>query len=346
MEATQDILTSALQLAPSVHVYLRNKDQIQVGLNPQNSLCLPTSLHTIIKKCDGFTSIAKLLELTDLDQDSILQVLNLLVERGLLIWVNPDFKKLTSNQQSHHLDASRAVNSNAKLVNQRANIRLVIVGSGRLGSTLALLLGNSGFSNLRVLDSNPVTLNDLTPWGFSRIDVNLRRDYVIQTMLERIHQGQLKTMRLKETRSKPDLFIFAPDPVSDLPYFDPKISDLAIESDTPFITLATSPKSALITSVINPGSAGCIRCYHLHQSDRDNVWPRLVTQLIGKTIPDPTPTNLILRAALHGYEQICSWLELGSTDENYWQSLTSAGEVTHLEVLPHADCGCTWLAKN
>ncbi len=346
MKTTKDILSSTLQLAPGVHIYLRNKDQIQVGLDPQNSLCLPAALHGLLKKCDGYTSVAKLIDLFNVEQDSILQILNLLVNRKLLICVNHGTTQLTSNQQSHHLDASRSVNSIAHLVNQRSKIRLVIVGGGRLGSTLALLLGNSGFSNLRVLDSTKVTLNDLTPWGFSRLDVNLRRDFVIQTMLERVHRDQLKSMRTKETRSKPDLFVFAPDPVSDLPYLDPKLADVAVESDTPFIALATSPASALITSVINPGSAGCIRCYHLHQSDRDDAWPRLVTQLIGKQVPDQTPTSLILRTALHGYEQISRWLENELTQDNHWQNLTNSGEISNFDVPAHADCGCTWLAKS
>lgn len=346
MKTTNDILTSTLQLAPGVHIYLRNKEQIQVGLDPQNSLCLPAALHGLLKKCDGFTSVAKLIELFNVKQDSILQILKLMVNRKLLIFVDPGTRQLTSNQQSHHLDANRSVNSVAHLVNQRSKIRLVIAGGGRLGSTLAILLGNSGFSNLRILDSTPVTLNDLTPWGFSRLDVSLRRDFVIQTMLERVHRDQLKTMRTKETRRKPDLFIYAPDPVSDLPHFDLNLANEAIESDTPFIALATSPTSALITSIINPGNSGCIRCYHLHQSDRDDAWSRLITQLIGKQMPDATPTNLILRSALHGYEQICKWLENGLTNDNHWQNLTASGEITYFEVPAHADCGCTWLAKS
>lgn len=345
MEITNNFSATALQFAPGVHIFLRDKDQIQIGLNPSNSLQLPAQLHGLLKKCDGFTTVQQILDLAELkqlDPKSIAQILKLLVSQNLLNVTDPKINNLTRNQQSHHLDASRAINGDSILVNQRANIRLDIVGGGRIGNTLALILGNSGFSNLRVFDSTPVKLHDLTPWGFSRLDVGLRRDYVIQTMLERIHRGQLKSMRSKESRTKPDLIIYAPDPVADWPWFDPSLTDWALEIDVPFMAITSSATNSIVTSVINAGVAGCIRCFHLHQADRDSAWPRLVSQLIGKQIPDPTPTNLVLRTALQAYEQISHWLAKPETLSGSWQSITETGQISQFNVPPHSECGCLW----
>ncbi len=343
MTTTDNFKTAALQFAPGVHIYLLDQERIQIGLDPQSSLRLPAQLHSLLKKCDGYTTVEKILDLAQLkqlDRNSIEQILNMLVVQGLLIKVNSDLTNLTSNQQSHHLDASRAVNGNAELITKRANIRISVVGAGRIGSTLTLILGNSGFSNIRVFDSKPVSLNDLSPWGYSRLDIGLRRDFVLQTMLERIHRGQLKSMRSKETRSKPDLIIYTPDPLADLPWLAPDLADWAMQIDVPYFVISGSPKRTLVTSIIHGANSGCLRCYHLHQVDRDEVWPRLVSQLMGKEIPDPTPTSLVLQSALFGYEQITNWL-IGQTESN-WHSIEGVGEVAEFSLPLHRECGCLW----
>ena len=345
MKSYSKINTASLILAPGVHLLNRDQDSIQVGLNPRTSLVLPKAILAILKKCDGYTTVTqihKLAQLNGLDPESTLEVLNLMVDQGLLRKVDPQIESLSANQQSHYLDSSRSVGFEAEKINQRATKRLAVVGGGRLGTTISILLGNSGFSNLRILDSSPVTLNDISPWGASRLDVGLRRDFVIQTMLERIHRGQLKTMRTKESRVKPDLIIYAPDPVSEIPWLDPNLANWAIELDVPYLVASSSPIESFVSSVLIPGKSGCIRCYHQHQTDRDPIWPKLVAQLVGKVSPDFTPTDLVLRTGLFAYQQICKWFDEPEVNSNTWWALTTTDPIVEFEIPPHSECGCIW----
>lgn len=340
---------AALALAPGIHLLNRDQESIQVGLNPRTSLVLPKAMLAILKKCDGYTSIEqlkKLAQLNLLDPESAQETLNLMVDQGLLRKVDPQVESLSSNQLSHYLDSSRSVGFEAEKINQRATKRLAIVGGCRLGATISLLLGNSGFSNLRVLDSSPVTLNDISPWGASRLDVGLRRDFVIQTMLERIHRGQLKAMRTKESRVKPDLIIYAPDPVSEIPWLDPNLANWAMELDVPYLVASSSPTESFVSSVLTPGKSGCIRCYHQHQTDRDPIWPKLIAQLVGKVFPDFTPTDLVLETGLFAYQQICEWFNESEPNSNTWWKLTTTNHRAKFEIPPHSECGCIWQLSN
>lgn len=336
---------AALTLAPGVHLLSRDQQRIQVGLNPRTSLVLPKAMLAILKKCDGYTTVdqlTKLAKLNELDPQSTMETLNLMLAQGLLRKVDPSVESLSANQQSHYLDSSRSVGFEAEKINQRATKRLAIVGGGRLGATISLLLGNSGFSNLRILDSSPVTLSDISPWGASRLDVGLRRDFVIQTMLERIHKGQLKTMRTKESRVKPDLIVYAPDPVSEIPWFDPNLANWAMELDVAYLVASSSPNEAYVSSVLTPGKSGCIRCYHQHQTDRDPIWPKLIAQLVGKVSPDFTPTDLVLGTGLFAYQQICKWMEQPELNSSTWWAITTTEHIAKFEIPPHAHCGCIW----
>jgi hypothetical protein len=345
MDNQKNVLNQTLFLSPTTQILIRNSYEIQLGLNPDTALKLPIGFKPLLKKCDGVATVndvAKFAETLGFDFESTVSTLQLLTERGLMAREVSNLTSMTRNQNSHLLDAQRSTGTNAESIKQRSKARVTIFGAGRLGSSIALLLGNSGFSNLRVIDQSEITNSDLLPWGASRIDVGQRRDYVVQTMLERIHKGQLKTMRLKETRSKPSLIIYAPDPGADLPWLDPQLADCALSNDLPFIVVASSATEALITSIIKPGLTGCIRCYHQHQTDRDAAWPQLIAQLIGRKFADPTPTELVLNAAFFAYRQISNWCDFGATANNIWWRMNLAAEIKEDSNYLHLNCGCFW----
>ena len=345
MQKNQDINSKVLRLAPTVFILRRNKNEIQIGLNPETSLAMPIILADVLAKFDGLKSVQEIINSTnsiDLDPGSILNLIEHLVNIKFLIEAPGELKTLTKNQASHLLDAQRDTNSNPISIKRRTNSHIAIFGAGRLGASIALLLGNSGFANLRVIDANKVTATDLLPWGASRIDIGIRRDYVVQTLLERIHSGQLKTVRQKETRQKPDLVIYAPDPISDIPWLNPQLTDWAISADIPHLIAATCPTSSLISPILTPGNNGCVRCFHFFQTDRDTAWPQLITQLVGRTAPDFTPTALVMQTALMAFQRITGWIDGSSADSPTWSNLTTALELSSFEIPPHSKCGCVW----
>jgi hypothetical protein len=349
MDNQKNLLNQTLFLSPATQILTRNRFEIQLGLNPDTALMLPTAFRSLLKKCDGVATVhdvAKFAETLGFNFESTVSTLQLLTERGLMVREVSNLSSLTKNQNSHLLDAQRSTGADSESIKLRSKARITIFGAGRLGSSIALLLGNSGFSNLRVIDQAVVTNSDLLPWGASRIDVGQRRDYVVQTMLERIHKGQLKAMRLKETRTKPSLIIYAPDPGADLPWLDPQLADYALSNDLPFLVVASSATEALITSIIKPGLTGCIRCYHQHQTDRDAAWPQLIAQLVGRSIADSTPTVLVLSAAFFSYRQISNWCDFGTAANNIWWRMNLAAEIKEDSNYPHLNCGCFWPKVN
>ena len=342
-------LKMKLRLAPNVHLLQRSKSEIQIGLSPINCVRLPSQFRTVIAKCDGSTSVDQLLNAAKsigFDHISALNTLKLLFDRQLLIAEIAELKSLTKNQESHLRDAHRSTYVSQTSVANRTKTHITISGAGRLGMTIGLLLGNSGFSNLRILDDSPVLASDLIPWGASRVDVGQRREQVAQMILERIHPGQLKSVRQKETREKPNLIIYAPDPIADFPWIDPQLADGAVARDISFLVAATSPTQSLVSAIQVPGVNACLRCFHLNQADRDLAWPQLISQLIGVKAPDITPTDLILRTAFFTFNKVCEWVDLKPEVESIWYSITDKTE-QKLTVLPHVQCGCQWnLAKN
>lgn len=345
MQKNYEINSKVLRLAPTVFILRRNKNEIQIGLNPKTSLAMPVILADVLTKFDGSNSVQQIINSAtsiDLDPGSLLNLIEHLVNIKLLIEAPSELKTLTKNQASHLLDAQRDTNSNPISIKRRTNSHIAIVGAGRLGTSLALLLGNSGFANLRVIDANKVTATDLLPWGASRIDIGIRRDYVVQTLLERIHSGQLKTVRQKETRQKPDLVIYAPDPISDIPWLNPQLTDWAISTDIPHLIAATCPTSSLVSPILKPGKDGCVRCFHFFQTDRDAAWPQLITQLVGRTSPDFTPTALVMQTALLAFQRITGWIDGSSPESSSWSNLTKSLELSHYEIPPHSKCGCIW----
>lgn len=349
MISTEKFLAATIRIAPAIHLLNRDKENIQLGLDPQTCMQLPEQFRKILEKCDGYSTVNELAQLgiqLGFDFDSTVHTLYLLTQRGLLIEQTPALQKLTSNQASHLLDAQRSTQSDPQRIAERTKARITIFGAGRTGATLALLLGNSGFANLRIIDPNLITAADLSPWGASRIDIGQRRDVLVHTLLERVHRQQLRTTRLKESRSKPNLIIFAPDPVADIPWLNPDLADLAIAADSPFLVIATCPANSLVSSVIIPGVAGCVRCFHQHQNDRDSVWPQLMSQLIGRNVPDQTPTDLVLSTALFAYHQVANWIDLEKTESNVWWKLDRTSKISSISNMPHNQCGCFWqLAK-
>lgn len=344
MDQSEKLLQFKPRISPSVHLLTRSKTEIQLGLDPNNSIRMPTAFREILNHCNGSTKISEILEMAqknEIDTASTLQILKLLIELNLLVIDLGGLKTLSTNEISHLNDAQRSTINQSNATKNRIKARITIIGAGRIGSTLALLLGNSGFANLRIIDYQLTKRTDLLPWGASRVDVGIRRDYVTQTLLERVYPGQLKSMRLKESLSKPDLFIFAPDPIADFPWLSPELADKALRTDTPFIVVASCPTSSIITSILYPGISGCIRCYHHSQIDRDPAWLQLTTQLIGRVIPDPTPVDLVLQTAHFAFNVVTNWIDTKENSLNTWWQYSRQG-ISEFENYLHVNCGCIW----
>lgn len=335
------------RLQPGLPVLTRSQSEIQLGLNPLTSIRFPIEFKPVLSRCDGATEFAEILELAsalNFDVESTKNVISNLIGTNALVLETPDLGEISTNQKSHLLDAQRATQNNAEAVSKRTNCRIEIYGLGRIGMTISLLLGNSGFSNLRLVDAQPVTNTDLLPWGASRIDLGTRRDNVAETLLSRIHREQTRKPNYRDSRQDTSLIIYVTDPNSDFPFFEPDLADEATAHDIPYLIIGASSTISTVSSVLIPGESGCVRCLHLSQTDRDSAWPVLVAQLVGREIPDLTPTALVLRTALFAYQRISNWVELKQNEANTWWQLTEQSESSFINY-PHQNCGCNGLTE-
>lgn len=331
-----------LKLLPGLPLLIRNATELQLGLDPGNAIRLPIEFRKVLNKFDGFASLKEVLNYaldSGFDHNSTKVTIENLISLNYLIPEMQLTKDLTLNQKSHLLQGQRATNDDPAATAKRLDSVITIYGAGRIGLTLALLLGSSGFSNIRIVDYELITSTDLIPWGASRIDIGQRRDQVALTLLGRVHKDQLKILQFRDDRFKSDLIVYAQDAIADFPFYPIQLTDEALSCETPYLIIGAGSHSTHVSSVLLPGESGCVRCLHLNQSDWDNAWPTLITQLMGQKLPDLLPNHLVLPSALLAFQHIANWVDGGKSEPNTWWQLEDSSQKVFFNY-PHNECGC------
>ena len=242
-----------------------------------------------------------------------------------------------------HLIAMHREQLEPNELSKRVDTEIVIIGAGRMGTTIAVLLANAGYPTIRVHDKQPVTLADVTTWGASRIDVGMRRDFTAHLIIERIYRGTWPRILRKMQTATRKLVILCPDPVADWPWFAPNLTDDLISKDQPHIVVASSPSNVHFSSVIVPGKSACMRCHDAHLTEIDSAWPLITSQLIGRPMLDVTPSGLILYAAHFITQAVHRWVIEKQADANrLWDIAWPSFNATYNSMSVHPACGCQW----
>ncbi|NBU31905.1 MAG: hypothetical protein EBS36_01870 [Actinobacteria bacterium] len=315
---TYPIFTTGIQ------VLWRSRDEVQFGVNPQTRiLASAAAADFLIENCSGTKPVSELLSLAQaegFDLTSIRSLLARLLENGFL-----------------------TQRSGESIVENLQDIEIVIKGAGRLGTTVAILLAETGIANIRIIDSRPVGLADITAWGPSRIDVGMRRDHTALLLLERTIRGSWPRMLRPHKPVSRRLAILCPEPIGRTPWFASNIADELMAGGQPYLVASTGAEGALVSTVLTPGSTACVRCYHCRLTDLDHCWPLLSSQLIGRSGPDLASARLILHVAHLIVELTIDWLANPEESESgiysmAWPSLTSEFS----PISAHLACGCQW----
>jgi len=334
-------------------VLWRDADHIQIGLHPLNSVILEARIAVpLLEMCNGQThtdAVVRELMSTGVSKEQCEFMLTRLMRNRLMRNLPQRISGLQSNGLAaiSHNDAPRLLMqreiSNSLQKSQRSLTAVHLHGLGRLGMTVTAALASAGFADLRVHDSTVVTAQDVTTFGASRIDIGNRRDFVALQLIERVQAGV--TSRNHALKHKPtnELHVYMPDAVADYPWFDYSLGQNCMSRDIPHLVATLAQQTALITSVVTPGTTGCLRCLHLHNADHDRTWPLINAQLIGRKAPDLSPIGLVIQTAMLVVEQVSRWVDEGTTDENRIVSLGWPSQRTGVMInTPHPDCGCTW----
>ena len=307
-----------------INVLWRNKNEVQFGIDPANQVRTDAKIAAhLIANCTGqltLDEVVKVATRENLDSEKLLLTVSRLMKAGLMT-------------------------TESELASQRIlpDAQVEVMGAGRLGTTVAILLAERGFKNIHIHDPNKVTLSDVTAWGASRVDVGARRDHTALMIIERIQRGVWPRM-VRAAKAKANrLVILCPDQVGQSVWFAPGLTDHLLAVDLPHLVAGAGKHQALVSTVLHPTHTACLRCHDARLTDLDSAWPLLTTQLIGRQTQDLAPTGLLLHAATLVMEIVCKWTQEASyVESGFWQIEWPSTNKTFSQLSTHSACGCQW----
>ena len=337
------------KLSPGVHIFVRDSETLQIGLDPNSALIVDAKLlRLLLPLLDGHHSFDELVKSAQANQIDITSMINFLelLESATLLTCDPASNELSTNFATNEItriSLQREARNNSNKMLRRATTEISIYGAGRLGTTISLLLASSGYPILRVIDSHSVNAADVTPWGASRIDIGVRRDQVAMQIIERVSRGSSGRNAYLKFSPKNRLAILVPDQVADSPWMDPLATEQFLANDIPHMVAALATKECHVSSMILPGQTPCIRCAYQLQCDIDPAWPRIAQQLMSKVSQDLATSTLVMRSALFVVHQIDQWIETETVSANQIHVLRqNESDVMALPTALHPSCGCAW----
>lgn len=301
-------------IAPGVHLLTRPDGSMQVGIDPRRSVVVPAAFATAVSD--------------DVSQGVCPDVL-----AGFLTPPADDVSGL---------DPLLRLNAGRHPVPGATRTQVRIHGAGRLGTTIALLLAGCGLPHIRVVDNRSVGLEDVTPWGASRVDIGARRDLTCATIMERVRRDALHK-QLHPAHVERLLVVYAPDQRADWPWADVTECDEWLAADTPHIVAITSGDTGAVSHVIEPGVTPCARCAHEARADVDPAWPVLDAQIRNKQSVDTAPLPVVLVTALLTVTRVVGWLADGAHGMVGLTYTAWPGAAVSPDPWgAHPACGCTW----
>ncbi|WP_216214493.1 TOMM precursor leader peptide-binding protein [Amycolatopsis aidingensis] len=303
------------RLRPGLEVLERGAGEVQIGLDPRHAVVasgLPQPVIEILRGLDGSASTRTLLDLApDEDAEHLRALLTGLAERGLL----EDAMAAGQGPSPEHC-------------------ALALHGGGRLAVSLATLLAAAGVGHLDVRAGGIVGGDELGS-GYAEADIGLPRRRVI---LQAVRRANVRTQTTRLTRPRqPDLVL-----LTDAVVPAPEVVRELVADGLPHLPVRVREGTGIIGPLVYPGRSSCLRCADLHRTARDPSWPRVASQLAGRTQPAELSTvhataalacTQVLRALRHTDEPPPVWNATLEIDAD-------AGTVAHRCWLPHPDCWC------
>jgi bacteriocin biosynthesis cyclodehydratase domain-containing protein len=227
----------------------------------------------------------------------------------------------------------------ARVMSSRHAAAVEVLGAGRAGATVAMLLAAAGVGHVTVTDTGAVRPADLSPGG-------IRGPGARQASRAEAARSALpgRATSASPSRASPatsgSTVVLAPVGSVIPPEW------LGRVRHRPHLPVVVRETTAMIGPLVLPGRTPCLRCVELTRGDRDPVWPVLAAQLIGgpRSI-EPGDVVLASAAASIAVLHVLAWLDCGSLELP-----SSAGGSLELSlvdlrlrrrtVAAHPGCGC------
>jgi hypothetical protein len=214
---------------------------------------------------------------------------------------------------------------------------VVVHGGGRVGATLAALLGAAGVGQVHVVDRGPVRPADLAPGGLVTGDLHRSRATAAADAIRRaapeVQTGQLASHRM------PDLVVIATArPV------DTELAAALHGAGLPHLVVGVRETTAVVGPLVLPGWTTCLRCTDLYRADRDPAWPLLAAQLTSLRSEAAEPCDVLLAtlaAALGGLQCLAHLDGEPAACRNGTLEFALPGwRLRRRSWPPHRRCGC------
>jgi hypothetical protein len=215
---------------------------------------------------------------------------------------------------------------------------VAVLGAGRTGLGVALGVASAGVGCVLVEDAAAVQPGDQQPGGYAADDVGRPREEAARDVLARLCPSTRTTVR---GRTCPDLVVLvAAGPL------DPARAHGLLQQDLAHLAVVWGERDVAVGPLVVPGSSSCLTCQHLHRTDRDPDWPRLVAELSGGARRPFEEGSMAAVAAAVATSQVLAHLDEGAVPVTLDATLETAlpgGAVAVRAWPPHPRCGCRGL---
>ena len=338
-------------LKPALRRLWRDPATLQLGIGPAGAVLISgieLADTALIDLLDGTRDLAELYaeaqrrghepqRLHDLvDALSDAEVLDEPAERGRPVEVRrvPDLLSLSLL----HREPGAAV----RIMGARENAAVEVLGAGRVGASVAMLLTAAGVGQLDISDNGPVRQADVAPGGIRSLGSRqVSRADAARALLSTGAPTAYPSRRPERAAAtSPALAILAPTGSMLPPEW------LAAVRHRPHLPVVIRETTAIIGPLVLPGRSPCLRCVELNRGDRDPTWPALAAQLIGQGHGvEPCDIALASAAASIVALHVLAWIDNGEASPP--PSLGGTLELSLADlrlrrrtIAPHPGCGC------
>jgi bacteriocin biosynthesis cyclodehydratase domain-containing protein len=234
----------------------------------------------------------------------------------------------------------RTPGSAARVMAAREESAVEVLGAGRVGACVAMLLAAAGVGEIDVTDAGPIRQADFTPGGVRSLGSRqaTRADAVRALLAGR---PSSRRGRFGPDAPRTDATVVLAPSTSIVP---PEW--LGQVRHRPHLPVVIRETTAVIGPFVLPGQTPCLRCVELTRGDRDPAWPVLAAQLIGERHSvEPCDVALASAAASIVALHILAWLDRGidpppPTVAGTLELALSDLRLRRRTVAAHPGCGC------
>lgn len=213
--------------------------------------------------------------------------------------------------------------------------RIRLVGAGRLGHSVAVLLCRTGLEVLHLVDNDPPD-----PVLYRGVGAIGNQAAALAAVLDGSTGTEVRVANhwTKPDGDEPDLTIVA----SDRAECDRVVTDGLVRADQPHLILRSRAGGAVVGPLVHPGRSACVRCTDLTRRDGDPAWPVMLPQLMRLTVG--VTTALTAWAAGVAVAQALAFLTRGTAETcGATLEMTPEDYRTRFRAWPmHPGCGCGW----